>query len=237
MIDARDGALHKGDYTILMDERWSMRDLYVFPHLYEQCYLFMHFFGRQDSGRASTVSYALKNYPFMGGHSIVNLYRYMGSAAPEGSRPIIAQIRYASPGWMDLYLNVHTAVQLAMHVSAYTIGAASTAKAVRSLQKTIYEIREEARRQKKRPLELAADYAEELNRLAEEVARSMGYEGYGALVSASRDPLVGAQILLAHERRMRQLVEYVKQGKATLPLLPTSPRFNVGDLNGRERQD
>lgn len=214
---------YKGDYTVFMDERWSMVDLYQFPRAFEQTYYFAYFFGptRRD---VEPLRKALERYPFEGGYSIVNFYRLMQQRTTVKHRPLVAQIRYASPGWMDLILDLPTALEVAKQVAAYMGGGVLVAKSVRALQKLVYEIYDEARKRGTSKIAIARNYAEELNRLSDEVAQSFGYESYSALLAVSRDPLEGAQLLLAHERRLKQLVEYVDQGKVALPVLPRLPQ-------------
>jgi hypothetical protein len=211
---------HKGDYTVFMDERWSMEDLYQFPKAFEQAYYFTHFFGSSSAGDLSSLQSALEQYPFEGGYSVVNFYKLMKGRSASAARPKIAKIRYASPGWMDLFLDLPTALEVAKHVAAYIGGGAVVVKSVRSLQKTVYEIYDESRKRGLSKTMIAREYAEELNRLSDEVARSFGFDNYKMLKEVARDPLEAAQLLLAHERRLKQLVEYVDKGKVSLPLVP-----------------
>lgn len=211
---------HKGDYTVYMDERWSMLDLYRFPKAYEQAYYFLYYFGSPSERSIAPLHEALQSYPFEGGYSVVNFYKLMQGRSAVAHRPTIAKIRYASPGWMDLFLDLPTALEVAKQVAAYIGGGVLIAKAIRALQKTVYEISYEARRRRVTKVALTNEYAEQLNKLADEAARSFGYHNYTSLLHVARDPLEGAQLLLAHERRLKQLVEYVDQGKVVLPLLP-----------------
>lgn len=210
---------HKGDYTVFMDERWSMVDLSQFPRAFEQTYYFIYFFGetRRD---VEPLRKALEKYPFEGGYSVVNFYQLMQRRTIAKHRPLVAQIRYASPGWMDLILDLPTALDVAKQVAAYVGGGVLVAKAVRALQKLVYEIYDEARKRGVAKIVMARNYSEELNRLSDEVARSFGYSNYSALLDVARDPLEGAQLLLAHERRLKQLVEFVGKGKVALPVIP-----------------
>lgn len=94
--------MDSGVYRVEMDGRWSLKDLYEFPHAYMQVYAFAYAFDTDlpavDSDR---INYALESYPWAGGYSVVNIYSVLQSQVSPRSKPVIKEIRYASPGWLD----------------------------------------------------------------------------------------------------------------------------------------
>src|ERR1700761_286110 len=99
--------MHRRDiYRIKLDQRWNLRDLYVFPRTFEQTYSFIYCLDSEiDEIGRSDINHALETYPWRGGYSYVNIYSVLSSHVRPKDRPKIAEIKYASPGWLDLVLD------------------------------------------------------------------------------------------------------------------------------------
>jgi hypothetical protein len=88
-----------GSYTILMDGRWTLDDLYKFSHTYEQAYFALDaIVPSETEADNDRIERAFRAFPWRGGYSAVNFYNQLRYATPVGARPKIVSIQYASPG-------------------------------------------------------------------------------------------------------------------------------------------
>jgi hypothetical protein len=86
-------------YTVHLAGRWSLGDLYEFPHAYEQVYfLILSLKPNDDELRTAGVKRIYSAFPWQGGYSAVNFYNDLRGMTPVGDRPAIKSIRYESPG-------------------------------------------------------------------------------------------------------------------------------------------
>lgn len=213
--------MESGTDRINMDGRWNLKDLYEVPHSYLQVYAFIYAFDTElPTHDADRVNYALENYPRAGGYSIVNIYTVLQNQVSPQFRPVIKEIRYASPGWIDIFLHLHPAVKAAAAVAGMAASCAGTIKSYASIQKTLYEIR--ARRQKARieSIQLTRQEAQELHGLNQDLAQSIGFSSLDELEARTGSVEVAAKLLSAQYRRLKTLAKFVASGKAALPLTP-----------------
>lgn len=230
--------MDSGVYRVEMDGRWSLKDLYEFPHAYMQVYAFACAFDTDlpavDSDR---INYALESYPWAGGYSVVNIYSVLQSQVSPRSKPVIKEIRYASPGWLDLILHIHPAVKVAGAVAAIASSIAATAKAYAAVQDVLYKISARSKKARVESIQLTRLEVEELQALNEQLAKVMNFSDIAGLEGRTNNPHVTAKLLSAQYRRLRKLAGFVKQGKAKLPLVapglpplpplpPKSPRID-----------
>ena len=129
------------EYRILIEGRWDLKDLYLFPNALHQAYAFAYcldsVLGPDDADR---VESALHTYPWGGGYSYVNIYNVLQAQVPRRDRPTVASIRYASPGWIDLLLNPDVAFKVAASVGALLTVPVATAKAYNQVHKVLTDI-------------------------------------------------------------------------------------------------
>ncbi len=93
----------EGAYRVLLDGRWSLEDLYTFPHAFSQCYSFIYCLDSDLSPRdRDRINDALAGYPWRGGYSYVNVYTVFHHQVPPRHRPVVKALSYASPGWLDI---------------------------------------------------------------------------------------------------------------------------------------
>lgn len=204
---------------MLLNEDWVLEDLYEFPHALSQCYSFIYCLDSSLTPKdRNRINLALREYPWRGGYSYVNVYTVFKNQLPVRDRPKISSIKKASPGWLDLALNTGVAYQLAAAVSALSgslIGAIAAYKKAYTLLLSINAARRKA------DIERIASTAAELkafNAVCVELAKHLGFKSLNDLHKHTGDPEVSMKLLMAHYRRMSILVEYEKKGKAKLTL-------------------
>ena len=81
-------------YSIAMDSRWSLEDLYEFPRAFEQVYFaFEAVLPSQDAVASARLTAAFTAFPWRGGYSAVNFYNQLKRATPRERRPTIRAIK------------------------------------------------------------------------------------------------------------------------------------------------
>lgn len=214
-----------GIYRINMDKEWELNDLYSFPHAFAQTYAFAYCFDSDLSPRdADRINYALENYPWRGGYSYVNIYTVLQNQVPPKLRPRIKQIQYASPGWMDLALNLDPAIKVAAAVASIAGSMVATTKAYASIQKTLQDIKLQREKSKVAHLQLSKAQAKELRGLCEELSKLVGFKKFEELVSRTGDIEIAAKLLAAQFRRLKAIAEFSSKGKIGLPLSSKNKR-------------
>ena len=71
----------RGNYSIWLDGEWTLEDLYIFPHTFEQVYFFFQSLSFSPSESLENervdeerVEHAFAAFPWHGGYSAVNFY-------------------------------------------------------------------------------------------------------------------------------------------------------------------
>jgi len=205
-------------YRVLMDERWELDDLYEFPHTYSQAHSFIYCLDHDtNEDNAKRVDFSLVNYPWQGGYSYTNIYTVFKNRIAEEDRPKVASIKYASPGWMDLLMNPQVALQVAESVGILIGAGVGAVEAYKRVDKSRLEI---ARRRREQQMEFAKFSANEvkyINQMSEDIAKNLGFKSLASLQQRTQNPEVTLKLLLAHNRRLRKLADYVESGKVSLP--------------------
>lgn len=213
--------LDTGVYRVEMDGRWELLDLYEFPHAFMQTYAFTYCFDSELSPRdADRIDFALENYPWQGGYSIVNIYRVLQNQVEHQHRPYIKEIKYASPGWIDILLNLHPAVKVAGSVAAIAGSMAATTKAYSTIQTTLYNIRLQRDKARLQQIQLTRAQINELTSLTQELCNMIGFERLEELTQRTGSIEVTAKLIAAQFRRLKTIADYVLKGKAALPIKP-----------------
>ncbi len=183
-----------------------------------QAYAFAYCFDSDTVPRnADRIDYALETYPWAGGYSIVNIYSVLHHQIPSHDRPEIASIQYASPGWIDVILNLHPAVKVAGSVAAIAGSVAATAKAYAAVQKILYDISLQKRRSNVEELRLTREQLQEMEGLTQELSKYVQFDNVDNLNARTLSPVVTAKLVSSYYRRLKTLAEYVKKEKAKLP--------------------
>lgn len=205
------------NYAIFIDKRWTLEDLYKFPRAFEQIYFaFEAVLPAPDEQTDERIERAFRAFPWGGGYSAVNFYNQLKYATPPERRPIIKQIQYASPGYIELFLNLPLAIQ----ISAVVASVASTIGVCNKVYNTIHTdlqkrnlLRIEVEKKK---IELTKEKLNIVVHANEQMAKILGLSSAETIVKRSDDPLIALKILLSIYRRIRTLAEYRNKGKANL---------------------
>lgn len=221
--------MDSGIYRIEMDGSWNLKDLYELPHAYLQVYAFAYAFDTElPSYDEDRINYALQNYPWGGGYSIVNIYSVLQSQVGPRFKPVIKEIRYASPGWIDLILHLHPAIKIAGAVATIATSAAGTVKAYAAIQNCLYNISARARKARIESIQLTRQELSELQALNKELAQAMKFDGLDGLENRTGSVHITAKLLSAQYRRLKKLADFVSKGKARLPCTP--PKVSLPPL-------
>ena len=209
----------KESYRVLLNEDWELEDLYEFPHALSQCYAFIYCLDSPLEPRdRDRINFALREYPWRGGYSYVNIYSVFRNQIPTIDRPKISSIQKASPGWLDLLLNVNVAYQVAAAVSTLSAAAVAAAAAYKKAYQLMLSVNAARRRSGVERLSATAAELRAFNSVCSELAKGLGFKNLAELHAHTGDPEVSMKLLMAHQRRMSVLVEYEIRGKATLTL-------------------
>lgn len=197
---------------------WSLQDLYVFPHTYEQCYTFVYCLDTALPARdKEAIDSAFARYPWKGGYSYVNFYQVLRTRIPPKARPQLASMHKASPGWIELALNLHVAVEVAKSVALISGSAVACAAAYKKAWTLLLSIRTEREKARNQQLQLRQSQIKAIRGTCEELAKCLGFKNLNELHKRTNDPEVSLKLLAAHYRRMRTLHEYESKGKIELP--------------------
>lgn len=213
---------HHGDkYHIELpdSEDWRLTDFYLFPHAYEQCYAFIYCLETDlPSLDRQRIDYAFGSYPWRGGYSYVNIYNVMAAQLPAEARPRVISIHKASPGWLDLALNIEAATNLAKALAIMAGAGVSLTAAYSQGMKIISGIKTHRERARLQRMRLTIQQTKAIKSNCEEMAKALGFKTLADLHKRTGDPEVSLKLLLAHARRMKQLNEYIENGKVVMPI-------------------
>jgi RNA-binding protein YhbY len=205
------------DYTIPIDGRWSLEDLYRFPRAYEQVYFALEaIIPAENQEVEERIEYAFRAYPWQGGYSAVSFYNQLKFATPIRRRPVIRRMHYASPGLIELYLNLPLAVQLGSIVTSVAGSIGICNKVYNSIyadlqKRELLKIEVERKR-----IELSREEIEFVTDASETMAKLMDIPSVAAIHARTGNPLISLKILLSVYRRIRILADYKIRGKANL---------------------
>jgi hypothetical protein len=207
-----------GIYRIHLDGRWLLEDFYQLPHVFAQLYSFHYAFrGEDEIADIERLAHAFSSYPWQGGYSALNFYHVLYSQVPHGLRPDVKSVRYASPGWLDVQLLAEAAYEVGKAVGVVATATYVAAKAYNEIQKGLRDrelLRIKAERSRMR---LARDELEFIESASRRLSNLVGFKNLPHLNKLTNNPLASLKILMSYYRRIRTLVEFVKDGKATFP--------------------
>lgn len=216
-------------FTIHIDGNWSLEDLYLFPHTFEQMYFFVRSLDTNlNEVEIERIDFAYNSMPWQGGYSAVGFYNQLKTSTPAQRRPKLKSFQYASPGVIDLALIVAYGLSVGKLVKIFCSSVesinATLSVIYRDLQKRkLLRIEVEERRLQLSRSEL--DFSEEC---AETIASIFGWD-VKYLTAKTGNPYKTLKILLSIARRLRILAEYQLKGKAIIPtedepIAPTPPK-------------
>ena len=205
-------------YRVLLDREWKLVDLYEFPHAYAQNYAFIYCLDSELNPRdRARINRALEGYPWKGGYSYVNIYAVLQNQVPVRERPRIKSISKSSPGWLDLFLNIDVALQVAQAVASLSAASVAAAWAYKKIMKVQTDINLDRKRGVLREMQITQAQAKVITSMCAEMATFLGFKNLKELHQYTGSPEVTLKLMLAHYRRISTLAEYVHEGKAALP--------------------
>lgn len=206
-----------GSYPIFIDKRWSLEDLYRFPRAYEQVYFaYEAVLPAPDEQTNERIERAFHAFPWRGGYSAVNFYNQLKFATPSKRRPVIQQMRYASPGYIELFLNLPLALQIAAYVGAVAGSIGTCNKVYNAIYSDIQKRKLLKLDVELKRIELTREQIDLLIYSSEEIAKILGLPSADPILRRTKNPLVALKILMSIYRRVRTLAEYQNKGKANL---------------------
>lgn len=201
-------------HRILIDEQWSLIDLYEFPHAYTHVYGFIHSLTQTDPNAEESVARIYRRYPWRGGYSAVNFYGELYSAMGEGRQPLVKSIQYASPGFIEI-----TAVAAAV-VSQLEKIVKAVANSIDYADRVYDRIHKRAMKRKllsldvkRREREFEQEEIEFMVNSSKELSGILQFEDLERLKSRTQDDLATLKILLSFYRRTRELSGFHLSGK------------------------
>ena len=213
-----------GQFRIEMDGKWELYDLHEVPKRFEQIYAFLYWMESADEERDSRVVKSFMKYPWRGGYSAKNFFEDLYWLTPKADRPFVAKVQYSSPGFIELALVAPIAAYAVVQILS-VLRHRDEADAIygwiqdglrrRKLTKRSAKKREAAKTQGL----LAPEAFEErdaqfIKESLDTLAKISGFKNTKKLRSMAHDDLGALKILLSEFRKIRELVEYIEDGKA-----------------------
>ena len=208
---------------IELDKRWELKDFAVLTKEYLQLYGIFYTLSmddlrdRYDEETGEGVYLGYSTMPWEGGHSVVNFIRSVSSSVPDEHRPLVKQIKYASPGFIELSGVIEVAWQIAHLVSAISFSILASNKVYDKVMRDYRrrewsKLKSEQLRLKNKQLEIQC--IEEACILLK-ATMNFSDEQFDKLLSlAGSDELVQLKMLLAIYRRALPLAELQDESKA-----------------------
>jgi hypothetical protein len=212
-----------GHARLSLAGEWSLHDLYEYSHIFNQVYSLVFYLDSPREGAAELEGRDIDDegtklgaFPWRGGYSAVNFYRRLEASVPSDQHPRVRQMEYHSPGFIDLFLDVQSAITIAILVGAFMKNAERLVGFVRNVYQTLHDMKLMKIEAKRKSLELSREQIEYLkfaNRELEELLEVPNAVQVGELAP---NELAQLKINLSLYRRVRRLAEYQEEGKATL---------------------
>lgn len=206
-------------YRILLDGKWSLEDLNVFSRVYFQNYSFIYCLETNVVDVAKyRIEKVLDEYELRSGLSYVSIYDIFGATVQKSDLPQIDSIKYSSPGWLDLILNLDVAIQFAKSLAVYLSAPIAAAESYKRLHKIYIELDKRRSEAKLQSLKLKTAQAKAAEILTKQLAKGIGFNSLDDLNKHTKDEEETARLLLAHHRRITRIAQFVKSGKASFPI-------------------
>ena len=205
-------------YTILIGDKWSLRDLGEFRRLYERSYSFIYALSEMfpKEVRMESLKRVFSSLPWKGAFSQMHFFNQLINLVPHNASPEVVSISYASPGYIELSLST----QVADVVREMADLARVSEKALQTEINAIYD--------QLRPYNMLGPKGRPVQDITapEELAMTQKlYRSFCAvlkfplteeLLSATLNPLVALKIVISFTRRLWQLNEFGSGEKVQL---------------------
>ncbi|NDY71834.1 hypothetical protein DO021_01635 [Desulfobacter hydrogenophilus] len=207
----------KDIYRINIGNKWKLEDLYEFPRAYYQVYAFQYcFMPDQNIEHKNQLLKIFKNYKDNGQYRYINIYKKFQLHVSQENKPDIFSMHYASPGWIDLLLNPEIALQISKSIAIYLGLSVTAAKTYKTIYKMLSEINQQRNKNKLNDFQLTKKQNEELIAMSNHIARLIGFDNVGQIDQYTGNPEVTLKILLAHYRRLKNIENFISDGKVSL---------------------
>ena len=205
-------------YKMLINGEWSLVDLYEFPRSYTQVYSLLYslqdYFDEYDD-KYEKLQITYNAFPWIGGYSAVNFYRYLYNLIQKDHKPKIITINYSSPGYIELGLILGIAISIKKIVSNFV----EIAKELNSLYNDIYKGLQNRKLMrievKMKEIELKNEELQFINKSSNELSKLLVFDDFDKIHKLTGNSLASLKILLSFYRRIRKLAEYQKEEKIT----------------------
>jgi len=211
-------------YKVLLDNKWDLEDLYIFPRTYAQVY-YLHYalLNQADEFLTELITYAFSTYPWQGGYSAVNFYNRLKSMVHKKHRPIIISMQYASPGWIELSLIPVIALGVAKAVKMICSSVNEINKTYSDIQKGLSDrkllrlnITEKEIDIDKKRIELEIQHMDFINESATKMGELLGFDSMDHIDAITGSRLKTLKILSSYYRRLKILTDFQRKGKIGL---------------------
>ena len=201
-------------YSIHIDGDWTLEDLYIFPHTFEQVYFVVQSLEADfDEFDRERIDHAYSSMPWRGGYSAVVFYNQLRYIAARRNRPTIVSIKYASPGWFELSLIVTVALSVGRIVKAIAASIDIANHTYHEIVKLMQERKLLRIKAEGEALKLKTSEIAFIEDCSLRMARLLGYENVPELNRRTGHPYKTLKILMSFYRRVRILAEYQNLGK------------------------
>ena len=195
------------------DEKWSLVDLYQFPHAYTHVYAFLYSLTQTGRLSEAAVAETYRRYPWRGGYSAVNFYGELYYAMKEEHQPMVHSIRYSSPGYIELAVVAAVARQIEKIVKTIAKCADIADATYDRIYKRAQKRKLLALDVKRREREFEREEIEFIVASSKELSKLLEFEDLERLEARTQDHLGTLKILLSFYRRTRELVEFYESRK------------------------
>lgn len=203
------------NYKIEIDGKWSLEDLYKLPRAYEQVYFAVEaILPAENKEQDERIQRAFIAFPWRGGYSAVNFYDSLKFATPKERRPRVVSLKYASPGWIELFLDQSVAVQLAATITSVALAIGSCNRTYNAIYRDLQNRKLLKMEVESRKIALSREQIAFVKESTNELASILRIKSVNALEERTHDPLKSLKILMSVYRRIRILAEYVNKRKA-----------------------
>jgi hypothetical protein len=201
-------------YTIHIEGKWSLEDLYVFPHTFEQVYFLVYSLDHEhDATALERLEHAYRAFRWQGGYSAANFYNELRYIMPKQDRPQIASIRYASPGWIELALVLSGAMGVERIVKSVAKSIDHTNDTYNNIIRGMSERKLLRLKVKRKELQFRAEELEFIDTCQKQMGKLMGFNNLSEINERTGNPYITLKILLSLYRRVRTLAKYQENGK------------------------
>lgn len=202
---------------LIVDGEWDMSEFGQFYQRYSEIYAFLHTVGSgAGNNYVDKLQCIVKEKPFKGGFSYVNLYQELRRVLPRKDRLGLREIQYASPGHISVNGNEHTFREIRAVVANFLRSRTEILKHYGDfhgyLSKHKYLAMDVAGFDESDPN--SAYFFEK----SKELTKILGAPEFSTIKALSKgNALVCSKIVLSFCRRVQQAAEFYAQGRVTLP--------------------